>query len=306
MRRDFLRTAMALFAANAVDLVSKQVAAGGYNEEDVSAQADGRADTGPFPLPPGAQLQHDLSYGSDARQKLDVYRPARTDGAPAIFMVHGGAWTRGDKELWRVVKNKATHWVGKGFLFVSTNYRMSPQADPLTQAQDVARALAFIQSRLASWGADPNRLIVVGHSSGAHLVSLLTADPAICAREGARPWCATVALDSAAMNVEQIMRRRHFKFYDRVFGAAPRYWRAASPTLRLTGKPVAPMLLVCSSRRMDSCPQAREFAARAVQFGGRAEVLPVDLTHPEINDYLGAPGTYTSSVDAFLSSVGVR
>jgi arylformamidase len=303
MRRNFNTTVLALLAATAVDLMSDEAQAAD-DEESSGTELEGRDDAGPFPLPPGASVERDLAYGGDPRQKLDVYHPANADKRAVIFMVHGGAWMRGRKDLWRVVKNKVAHWVGEGCVFVSTDYRMSPQADPVTQAHDVARALAFVQAHLASWGGDPNRLVVVGHSSGAHLVSLLTAEPEISSREGVKPWCATIALDSAAMNVEQVMRRQHFKFYDRVFGSDPGYWREASPTLRLTGKPAAPMLLVCSSRRMDSCPQARAFAARATQLGGRAEVLPVDLTHPEINDYLGAPGGYTSSVDAFLNSVG--
>jgi hypothetical protein len=56
---------------------------------------------------------------------------------------------------------------------------------------------------------------------------------------------------------------------------------------------------------LDSGPQAQEFAARAQQFGGRAEVLLVDLGHPQVNAYLGMPGAYTRSVDTFLTSVGL-
>ncbi len=306
MRRDFLKqAALALLASRVPELMCTTAQAAGRDDEEAMTE-DGKSDVGPFPLPPGARLQHDLPFGPDSKHRLDVYLPAAADNAPVIVMVHGGAWMRGSKDLWRVTRNKVTHWVARGFIFVSTNYRMSPQADPLTQADDVVQALAFVQSHLQSWGGDPARLVLMGHSSGAHLVSLISADPSISARHGVKPWAATVALDSAAMNVDQVMRRRHFTFYDRVFRNDPEYWRQASPTLRLTGKPVAPMLLVCSSRRMDSCPQARAFAARATQFGGRAEVLPIDLTHPQINDYLGAPGGYTNQVDAFLNSVGIR
>jgi acetyl esterase/lipase len=148
-------------------------------------------------------------------------------------------------------------------------------------------------------------VILMGHSSGAHLVALLTANPALSAAQKASAWRATVALDSAAMNVVNLMGRKHLPLYDQVFKNDPAYWREASPTLQLTGKPLAPLLAVCSSRRLDSCPQARGFAARATQLGGRVEVLPVDLTHPEINAYLGTPGAYTDGVDAFLKSVGL-
>jgi arylformamidase len=261
---------------------------------------------GPFALPPGAKVERDLAYGNDPLQRLDVYHPAAVDRAPAILMFHGGGWVRGNKRLWRVVKNKMTHWVGKGYIFVSANYRLVPAVDPLTQADDAAKALAFVQARLRSWGGDPARVVLMGHSTGAYLAALLTADPAIPARQGAVPWLATVALDSGAMNVEQIMHSNHFGLYDVAFGRDPKYWREASPTLRLAGKPVAPMLVVCSMRRDDSCPQARAFAARARTFGGRVEVLEEDLTHAEVNDFLGRHGGYTAAVDAFMQSVGLN
>jgi arylformamidase len=263
------------------------------------------ADLGPFALPPGARVERDLAYGRDVRQKLDVYLPAEAARMPVFFMVHGGGWRRGRKDLWRVVRNKVTHWVGGGCLFVSINYRLWPQADPLTQLEDVTAALAYVQARIAGWGGDTERLVLMGHSSGAHLISLLNADPTLTAGRGVSRWCATVALDSAAMNVEQIMRREHLPLYDLAFGNDPEYWRLASPTLRLSGAPVSPMLIVCSEKRPASCPQGEAFAARAAQFGGRVKVLPVDLTHPEVNDQLGMPGNYTARVDAFLSSAGL-
>jgi arylformamidase len=305
MRREFLRFAAALAVVGATGMV-EGVTGGRFAEAaEMDDELDGAAERGPFPLPAGARVERDIAYGTDPQQRLDVYRPAKADNAPVILMVHGGGWRRGDKALWRVVKNKVNHWVGRGYLFVSTNYRMAPAADPVAQAADVARALAFVQAHLSAWGGDPARVVLMGHSSGAHLVALLTADPAISAAAKASPWRASVALDSAAMNVVNLMGRQHLPLYDQVFKNDPAYWRQASPTLQLTGKPVAPMLAVCSSRRLDSCPQAKGFAARATQLGGRVEVLPVDLTHPEINAYLGTPGAYSDGVDAFLRSVGL-
>jgi len=318
MRRDFLKSIVGIaalglpsaelfLAAPVANLILGDEAAAADGIDDAeSPELDGLTESGPFELPAGARLERDLAYGSDPLYRLDVYHPASANDAPLIFMVHGGGWARGNKALWRVVKNKVKHWVGKGYIFVSTNYRMMPVADPVTQADDVAKALAFVQSQLKSWGGDPARVVIMGHSSGAHLVALLTADPSITARHGATPWLATVSLDSAAMNVEQVMSRRHLGLYDQAFKSNPAYWREASPTLRLAGKTVAPLLAVCSTRRLDSCPQARAFAAKAAQFGGRVEVLPVDLSHPEINAYLGAQVAYTDGVDAFLKSVGLH
>ncbi|MGJ7487929.1 alpha/beta hydrolase [Variovorax sp. LT2P21] len=243
----------------------------------------------------------DLPYGTDARQRMDVFLPAAPRGAPILLMVHGGAWMVGDKSMSRVVDAKVAHWVGeRGYVVVSINYRMVPQVDVMTQARDVATALATVRARAAEWGGDASRLVLMGHSAGAHLVALLSADPSRAAAQGAGPWRGTVVLDSAAIDTVALMSRRHLRFYDRVFGADPASWRSVSPTAALTPRAV-PTLVVCSTlRRDDSCDQARVFVERARAMGARSELLPQALDHASVNGELGRPGAYTASVDAFI------
>ncbi|RRS06259.1 alpha/beta hydrolase [Aquabacterium soli] len=249
----------------------------------------------------------DVAYGSDPSQTLDVYVPTTAvRGAPAIFMVHGGAWAIGDKASSQVVRHKAALWLPRGLLFISVNYRMLPKADPLEQARDVARALAFAQQHAASWGGDAGRFVLMGHSAGAHLVSLLAANPDLARDEqGAKPWLGTVSLDSAAFDVPAIMKARHARLYDRAFGQDPDFWAASSPLHQLK-QAQAPLLAVCSSRRDDSCPQAQGFADKAKALGMRVTVLPQDRSHAEINNELGKPGAYTEAVEDFLRSLDER
>jgi len=265
-------------------------------------QAD--AGTRVVPLPPGARRIADLAYGSDPAQRLDVYVPAHASGS-VIVMVHGGGWRDGDKALPSVVDNKIAHWVAAGTIFISIDYRMLPGTDPLHQADDVADALAWSQRHARDWGGDPGKVVLMGHSAGAHLVALLAADPPAAHGRGVRPWRGTIALDSAALDVEQIMTHPHLPLYDAAFGSDPAYWRAASPYDQL-GRGVAPMLLVCSSRRRESCANASRFAARAQSLGDAARVMPEPLSHREINDTLGLPGAYTQAVDAFIASLPAR
>ena len=257
--------------------------------------------------PEGMRRIPDIAYGPDARQRMDVYLPPSAAGAPVIVMVHGGAWMIGNKAMPHVVDNKVAYWVRqKGFIFASVNHRLSPQVDPLVQAHDVASALAKAQSMAASWGGDAAKIILMGHSAGAHLVALLSASPALARESGAKPWLGTVALDSAALDLERLMKARHMRFYDRVFGADPAYWRSVSPTSVLASD-ATPMLLACSTQRTDgSCAQARDFAARMTAKGIRARVLPQDLTHAQINATLGLPGAYTDAVQSFMSDLLLR
>lgn len=252
------------------------------------------------PLPAGIAVEHDLAYGEHPAQALDLYRPPGDGPHPLIVFAHGGGWRRGDKAMPRMVQNKVRHWLPRGWAFASINYRMLPEADVLVQAGDLARALAFVQRDATALRLDAGRIVLMGHSAGAHLAALLVAAPALGAPHGLRPWSATVVIDTAALDMVAVMQRPHFGFYDPVFGTDAAFWRAASPTHRLQAAPRTPVLLVFSARRDDSRAAAEGFAGRARGFGGRVAVLPVGLGHLEINDALGRDPVYTAAVDAFL------
>lgn len=256
----------------------------------------------PAALPAGIRIVHDVRYGDEPLETFDVYAPARANNAPVIFMVHGGGWRRGDKSARGVVQAKVANWVPRGFAVVSVDYPLLPDSPPLQQAQAVAKALATAQRDAAQWGGDPHRFVLMGHSAGAQLVALISAEPALATSQGAVPWLGTVALDSAAYDVAAIMRDRHFGLYDEAFGSDHATWVAASPALQVKSR-IAPFLAVCSSQRRDSCPQARRFADKARGHGNRIEVLPVDLRHGEINAQLGLANDYTANVDVFLASL---
>lgn len=252
-------------------------------------------------LPAGVRVMRNLAYGADAKQRLDVYLPTHPlTNAPVIIMVHGGAWRTGDKAMSNVVDNKIARWVPDGIVFISINYRLLTQADPLLQAQDVATALAYAQKNAAQWGADAHQFVLMGHSAGAHLVSLLAADPTLATRQGAQPWLGTVSLDSAAYDIPQIMAAKHYRFYDKAFGSDPTYWQAASPLQQLKSQKTA-FLAICSTQRPDKpCDQARDFVSQAKSLQISASLQPEPLTHKEINQQLGLNNAYTQRVETFL------
>jgi arylformamidase len=101
------------------------------------------------------------------------------------------------------------------------------------------------------------------------------------------------------------MEGRHPKLYDEAFGADRAFWVSTSPAHRLqTSKAVPrPMLLVCSSRREQVCPQAQDHARKLRAQGGEAVVVEQPLTHREINQQLGLPGRYTEQVDRFIDGL---
>jgi acetyl esterase/lipase len=265
--------------------------------------AEGRDNTTRHALPSGVRVLRDVAYGPRTRQRMDVYLPARkVIGAPVILMVHGGAWRLGDKGMRSVVDNKVARWVSRGFILISTNYTLLPEANPEEQAKNVAQALALAQGRATEWGGDPGKFILMGHSAGAHLVALLTASPAMAQTQGAHPWLGTVSLDTAAFDVPQIMEGRHLPLYDRAFGQDPAFWHRTSPLHQLSAA-AYPLLAVCSTQRANSCPQAHEFINKMTSLGVKAAVLGQNLSHRQINQDLGLDGPYTEAVEAFMGSL---
>lgn len=263
-------------------------------------EADSRRSQPAPALPAGTRVLRDLAYGPDRLQRMDVYLPAHAQAAPVLFLVHGGGWRRGDKSHDRLMDHKLAHWLPRGVVVVSINYRMLPQAAPDVQAQDVAQALAWAQQQAAAWQLDAGRFVLMGHSAGAHLAALVAGDPQRLRAAGARAPQALVLLDSGALDVPEIMNGRHPRLYDQAFGPDPGYWLRVSPLQQLqAGSP--PTLLVCSSPRRSSCAQAQAYARKSRAQGGQAEVLPQALSHGEINSQLGQAGAYTQAVDGFLS-----
>jgi len=255
-------------------------------------------------VPKGVSKHSDVRYGPHERNVMDVYTSGNTTRlAPVIFMVHGGAWIAGNKDSRRVVFNKLKHWLPQGYIFISSNYRLVPDANPLQQAQDIANAVAYAQKNAARWGGDPDKFILMGHSAGAHIISLIAASPEYARNAGMRPLRGSIALDSGGLDLVQIMQQDHYGFYDKAFGNDIEFWKKASPLYTLSSD-AKPMLIVCSTQREDQpCDQAQKFAAKAAALHVDAQVLPQDLSHIEINADLGEPSTYTNAVDAFLQKI---
>ena len=119
---------------------------------------------------PGARL--DVAYGTDARQRLDVFAPPQGP-APALMFFHGGYWRAGSKESRRF---PAAAWRERGVAWVPVGYRLAPQATLDEIVSDARKALVWLHRNGLDVGCDPGRIHVAGNSAGGHLVGMLVAD----------------------------------------------------------------------------------------------------------------------------------
>jgi acetyl esterase/lipase len=252
-------------------------------------------------LPSNIKVLSDISYGEDKDQTLDVYIPAEAKSAPVIFMVHGGAWRNwGDKADKAEVENKISHWVTQGFVLISTNFRALPKVGPVIQAEDVGAALAFSQKRAGEWGGSAEKFILMGHSSGAHSVSLVSSNFKRFTGSDTKPVLGTVSMDSSAYNiVGRLTPPNSSEFYTKRFGTDPDYWRDASPFYALTNK-TPPFLAICSTLSKTACIEAKKYLKKTKSLGTYAELISINLSHRKINSELGKHDCYTSNVDTFI------
>jgi acetyl esterase/lipase len=251
----------------------------------------------------GATVNVDIPYGLDAAQKYDVYLPAGASQAPIIVMVHGGAWTGGDKQAENVAADKAGYFVGKGYIFVSLNYRLLPGSDPLIQAADVARGIANIQSNAAKWGGDKSKIVLMGSGAGGHLTALLSSNPSLASDQGAAIWSAAVVLETPALNVPALMSTTHDGIYDTAFGSNLEFWEDSSPT-HLVDSSGVPMLVVCSTESADdTCGKANAFKQAARNAGVTVTVSQQSVDPPEINNRVGVSTSYTDVIEDYIDSV---
>jgi arylformamidase len=270
--------------------------------ERLQARMAGRA-SGEFPA--GVA---EYAYGAGPQQKLDFWHATDTKSAALIVFVHGGGWSKGDKRN-ATGANKVEHLLGQGYAFASINYRWVPAASVEQQAADVAAAVAWLRGNAGRLGIDPSRIVLMGHSAGAHLVALVGTDPRYMTAAGLslRDLRGVIALDGAAYDVaRQIAVAGRFMrdTYLEAFGNDPERQRALSPTLQAAA-PNAPAFLIAHIARDDGKAQSEAFGAALVQGGTPAEVDGFDGTglrgHLQLNRLLGsADYPATSVVDAWL------
>lgn len=250
-----------------------------------------------------ATVNIDIPYGLDAAQKYDVYLPASASNAPIIVMVHGGAWTSGDKQAENVAEAKAGYFVAKGYIFVSLNYRLLPQSDPLIQAADVARGIANIQTNALKWGGDKNKIVLMGSGAGGHLAALLSSNPSLASDQGATTWAGAVVLETAALNVPALMSSSHEHVYDTAFGANLEFWEDSSPT-HLVHSSGVPILVVCSTESAENtCSKANAFKQAADSAGVSVTVSPQSVDPWQVNSRVGTSTSYTDTIESYINSV---
>jgi arylformamidase len=224
--------------------------------------------------------------------------------------VHGGGWRQGDKASGPVAR-KAAWAESLGAAFVSVNYRLTtPGSDVMwpDHGDDVAAAVAWVQTDGAVVGLDPDHLVLVGHSAGAHLVSIVGTDPALLTGADADPHGIDCVV---ALDVDyDLADAAGQALIANAFGTDQEVLAAASPPVQVErhGAPSAPFFVVTRGGAQ-RIAKAQGFVDVINDSGGSAQLLDATgYSHEEVSAQLGEPADtlVTPPVTDFVRSCLVR
>lgn len=254
----------------------------------------------------GGPLRSEMvAYGADPRQQFRLFTRERAGRAPLLVYIHGGGWSAGTPDAGAGAQPE--HFTRRGYAWATAGYRFVPGVRVEDQAADVAAAIAAARK---ARGVDPERILLVGHSSGGHLAALLATDPRWLAGAGV-PFEAmrgAILLDPAALDVSAILGSGARggtidAFFRPAFGEDPARWAALSPLAQAAAPNAPAWLMLYDSGNILAGVQSQQLARDLVRAGASAvRVQPIGgTTHLRLNDELGRPGdSATAEVDAFL------
>ncbi|MCG5216614.1 alpha/beta hydrolase [Streptosporangium sp. KLBMP 9127] len=137
------------------------------------ARSGPKGDPLPEPAPTPDYLLPDVSvetvaYGQHTRQNMDVWWQDDGTRHPAVFLIHGGWWSSGDKKQMSTISRS---YAEQGYTVFNINYRLSSEAIWPAQRVDAFDAIMTARRHAARWSFDPGKYVVVGFSAGGHLAT---------------------------------------------------------------------------------------------------------------------------------------
>lgn len=255
---------------------------------------------------PGSQtylkttLQYKVLNGVDANLlSLDVYHYGEFKASkPVVVYVHGGGFATGDKG--NKMANKQNLFLALGYILVSVNYRLSPETystDPNrvmypAHNNDVADAVRWVYDNISRYGGNPQKIALLGHSAGAHLVALTGTSKQFLPARGLNldVLKGVACIDTEGYDVVARCKENN-QIYLNAFGQNNTFWMEASPINNLFKGTIYPNFFIAKRGTNTRIAYANDFINKLQGVGiAVSEITANQYDHEGINDAIGAAG----------------
>lgn len=181
----------------------------------------------------GVEATKDIAYGAHSRHRLDVFVPRpKPAKAPVVVYFHGGGYVAGERSPLPglIYDNVPIFFARNGFVGVNATYRLAPEFKWPSGGEDVGRVVAWLQTNIARFGGDRDRIVLLGQSAGATHVATWTFIREVHGTSGPRI--------AGAMLLSGVYAPSDLEFHDvdppephriAYYGADPARWRAMNP-----------------------------------------------------------------------------
>ena len=225
----------------------------------------------------------DLPYGEESGERLDFFPTHRSD-APLLVFIHGGWWRSLDKSDFSFI---APAYTRAGFNVALPNYTLAPEASIAEIVMQQLRALAWLYRSAEKYDFDPRRIVVAGHSAGAHLAAMMMAAvwPAFDADLPANLMKGGILL-SGVYDLEPV---RHAEFVNVDLKLDAKDIAPLSPYLMPQAHP-APFVTAFGGQESEEFRRQTQLIADAWKENHIADVALPDDNHLTICDAFATPG----------------
>ncbi|MEM7290119.1 MAG: alpha/beta hydrolase, partial [Pseudomonadota bacterium] len=246
-------------------------------------------------VPVGGGLAIDIHAPISVKSR-GLFRPGKK--APVLIYVHGGGWIKGTREK---IYNLDTFATSRGWMLVSVQYRPVPRTNIDGQVRDIVRQINWVRQNISRYGGDKRKIVIMGHSAGSHLVSLIASRRLGGALRG------VIANDVQAYDMVAYggMRGSLPYVYAAAFGSNPRNWIKWSPVTYVRRGPrggLPPFMIMYSNGNYERRKTlAKGFAADLKAKGARVTLFDGKrYSHGSIARGIGPSAQVTTAVERFL------
>jgi acetyl esterase/lipase len=252
----------------------------------------------------GYKLVENVPYERSRGLDADVYYPPKAADAPIVVFFYGGRWQQGDKAEYRFVGQALA---SRGYVAVLPNVRKYPDVRFPEFMDDAAQAVKWARDNAAQFGGNADKLFVMGHSSGAHIASMLALNPEyLKAVGGSREWLRGMIGLAGAYDFMPITAP---DLRD-LFGPVDRF-RYSQPVFYADGQ--NPPLLLIHGRNDEVLwvSNTEKLAARVAKSGGAVETVLYDsLSHSMIvgslASYLRGRADVLDNIEEFVNRISSK